>query len=94
MKLVECKEAWGDIFNIGGKEEITIGSLAQLIKETLDSFSDIMNVPCEQAYEEGFEDMKRRKPGISKIQKLIDFNSQFTLQDIIVDVAEYQEQEN
>ena len=94
MKLVECQEAWGDIFNIGGNEEISIGSLAQLIKETLDSSSDIMYVPYEKAYEEGFEDMKRRKPGISKIQNLIDFSPQFTLQDIIVDVVEYQEQED
>lgn len=90
MRLVERQEAVGEIFNIGGDGEISIETLAQLIKEVLNSPSEIVHIPYEQAYEHGFEDMMRRSPDITKIQNLIGYNPRFTLHDIITDVAEYQ----
>jgi len=90
MRLVERQEAVGEIFNIGGDGEISIETLAKLIKETLNSPSEIVHIPYEQAYEQGFEDMMRRSPNITKIQNLIGYNPKFTLHDVITDVAEYQ----
>ena len=90
MKIVENQKAWGEIFNIGGNNEISVLSLAKMVKKTLNSGSEIIFTPYEQAYEEGFEDMRRRRPDISKIKKLISFNPKFSLQDVIADVADYQ----
>ena len=90
LKLVECPEAVGQIFNIGGREEIAIEILALRVKELLHSPSPIVYIPYEQAYEEGFEDMRKRVPDIGKIESLIGYEPKCGLRDIICDVAEYQ----
>jgi len=89
LKLVEHSGAIGEIFNIGGREEVSIEALASTVKEVLDSSSPIVYVPYEEAYEEGFEDMRKRDPDISKIENLIGFEPKCDLEDIIRDVAEY-----
>jgi len=89
LKLVEHPRAIGEIFNIGGKEETSIQDLAYLVKEVLESSSPIIQIPYEEAYEEGFEDMRKRVPDISKIENLIGYEPKFDLKDIIRDVAEY-----
>ena len=89
-KLVEHPKAIGEIFNVGGKEEISIEGLARTVKEVLQSPSPIVYIPYEKAYEEGFEDMRKRVPDITKIRDLIGYEPQYNLKDIILDVAEYQ----
>ena len=91
LKLVENPGAIGEIFNVGGKEEISIENLAYLVKEVLQSRSPVVHIPYNQAYEEGFEDMRKRVPDITKIQDLIGYEPKYGLKDIILDVAEYQE---
>ena len=90
MDLIKHNDAWGEIVNIGGESEISIISLAQEVKESLNSSSEIEYISYSQAYDEGFEDMKRRRPDISKIKKLIGFKPKFTLTNVISDVAEHQ----
>jgi len=90
LKLAEHPGAIGEIFNIGGKEEISIQNLAYLVKEVLESSSPIIQIPYEEAYEEGFEDMRKRVPDICKIENLIGYEPKCNLKDIIWDVAEYQ----
>lgn len=90
LKLTEHPAAIGEIFNVGGKEEISIESLAFLVKEVLRSPSPLVYVPYSEAYEEGFEDMRKRVPDISKIRNLIGYDPKFALRDIILDVAQYQ----
>ena len=90
LRLAEHPRAIGDIFNIGGREEISIDNLAHTVKDLLQSSSPILYVPYEEAYEEGFEDMRRRVPDITKIQELIGYEPKFTLKDMIRDVAEYE----
>jgi len=90
LKLAEHPGAIGEIFNIGGKEETSIQNLAYLVKEALLSSSPIIHIPYEEAYEEGFEDMRKRVPDISKIENLIGYEPKCDLKDIIRDVAEYQ----
>ena len=90
LTLVECPEAIGRIFNIGGKEEIAIDTLAWKVKELLHSPSPIAHVPYEQAYEEGFEDMPKRVPDLTTIENLIGYDPKHSLDDIILDVAEHQ----
>jgi UDP-glucose 4-epimerase len=73
MALIEHPGAYGEVFNIGHTKEIAIHELAALVKEIAGSRSEIRFVPYEQAYEAGFEDMPRRLPDISKIQRLIGY---------------------
>jgi UDP-glucose 4-epimerase len=90
LKLVEHPEAVGEIFNIGGGAEITIDELALRVKDLLQSPSTITHIPYAEAYEQGFEDMRKRAPDISKIERMIGYKPRYSLGDIIADVAEYQ----
>ncbi len=90
MKLADHPEAVGQVFNIGNDhEEITIGELAQRVKERTASRSAIVNVPYDQAYEEGFEDMQRRVPDLGRIRALVGYEPQVHLDEIIDKVAAY-----
>jgi UDP-glucose 4-epimerase len=93
LKLVEHPEAVGEIFNIGGVDEITIEGLAHTVKDLLQSPSTITYIPYDKAYEQGFEDMRKRAPDISKIERIIGYKPHYRLGDIIADVAEYQKLE-
>jgi UDP-glucose 4-epimerase len=72
-KLIEHPEAYGEVFNIGHTDEISIYALAELVKVMTDSVSEIVCIPYEQAYESGFEDMSRRLPDLTKIQRAIGY---------------------
>ena len=84
--LAESSEAEGRVFNIGAKDEISILDLARKVKDMCNSQSKIILVPYEQATEEGFEDMRRRIPDISRINDLIGWNPSIALDDTIVDI--------
>jgi UDP-glucose 4-epimerase len=86
-KLISCKAAHGQVINMGSTNEITIRALAERIIERTGSSSQVELVPYQQIYGEGFEDMLRRVPKISKIEKLIGWKPERTLNNIIDDVA-------
>jgi UDP-glucose 4-epimerase len=88
--LMEKEEAVGQVFNIGSNEEVSILELARRIKEITRSDSEIVLVPYDEAYEEGFEDMPRRVPDITKVGKLVGFRPEMKLDGIIERVVEYQ----
>ena len=86
IKLAEIK-AYGEIFNIGQTEEITIKDLAELVISKTNSNSQIIYKSHEDVFGKAFEDPKRRTPGIDKI---IDFtgikpskNIDFMIENII-----------
>ncbi len=87
--LIKEPKAVGEVFNIGSQEEITIEQLAKEIIRITKSKSKIDYISYEKAYEEGFEDMQRRVPDITKINKLIGFKPTFTLLEIIEDIVKY-----
>jgi len=87
--LMEHPGAVGQIFNIGSNEEISIMELAQKVKTLTGSQSEIVKIPYEQAYEQGFEDMARRVPDLAKIKNLIGYTPRTKLDDIIVRVRDY-----
>jgi UDP-glucose 4-epimerase len=90
VKLMDHSEAVGEVFNIGSNQEITILKLAERVKEMTRSTSEIVLVPYDEAYEEGFEDMPRRVPDISKINALVGFKPQTSLDGILESVIDYQ----
>ena len=88
IQLAVNSEAVGEIFNIGSANEITIRDLAFLVKEMTGSNSEVVFVPYEQAYEQGFEDMNRRVPALEKIHTLIGYKSTIDVRGIIEKVVE------
>lgn len=89
IDLMEHPEAVGEIFNVGSEEEISIADLASLVKEITGSKSDIVYIPYDEAYEVGFEDMRRRLPDITKIIKFIGYKPKTGLREILISVTEH-----
>jgi UDP-glucose 4-epimerase len=81
--------ATGEVYNVGSEEEVTIAELASLVKDKTGSASPIVFVPYEEAYEEGFEDMPRRVPDLTKIQRLIAYRPTLALGEILDEVIAY-----
>ena len=83
VRLQKCEKARGEIFNIGGTEEVSMLELAKLVVKTLRSKSKIELVPYDQAYSPGFDDMRRRKPLVEKLERFVKFKPQTPLREII-----------
>jgi len=92
--LAESDEASGKVFNIGSQEEISIMNLAKKIKEKTNSHSEIKIVPYALAYDDGFEDMQYRKPNIERINALISWKSNYSLDEILNEVIIYERNKN
>jgi len=86
-RLMGCEAATGEVVNLGNPEEITINQLAKLILEVTGSKSQVAHIPYDQAFAEGFEDMRRRVPDITKAKRLVGFDPKIGLRKIIEDVA-------
>lgn len=87
--LTEKSEAYGQVFNIGNTQEISMLDLAHEVIRLTGSRSEVVFVPYEKAYEPGFEDMPRRVPDLGKIQALIGWQPTIGLTQILNDVIEY-----
>jgi UDP-glucose 4-epimerase len=87
--LLDSDKNYGQVFNVGNPVEITIGELARLVKELCGSRSEIVHVPYEEAYEQGFEDMRRRVPDITKIGAAIGWKPAIPLEQVLKDVIEH-----
>ncbi|NOD86270.1 MULTISPECIES: NAD(P)-dependent oxidoreductase [unclassified Ruegeria] len=86
VRLLDVPEARGQVFNIGGEQEVTIRGLAEKVIAMTGSTSEIRLVPYEEVYPEGFEDMARRLPDVSKLRRFTGFSPARTLDDIIADI--------
>jgi UDP-glucose 4-epimerase len=87
LSIANNNDCIGEVFNIGGKLEISIIELANIIIKLLNSKSTITLISYEKAYRKGFEDMLRRVPDISKIEKFVNWRPEIDLEQIILDVA-------
>lgn len=86
-KLLESPQCFGQVINLGNSEEVSILGLAEKAIQLTGSKSEIRYIPYEEAYGDGFEDMRRRVPGLEKANKLIGYQPTRSLADIINDVA-------
>ncbi len=89
IELSTQPQAAGEVFNVGSEREVTILELAELVKGIARSRSEIVFVPYHRAYEEGFEDMRRRVPDLTKIRNLIRYKETLDLPDIVARVVAY-----
>jgi UDP-glucose 4-epimerase len=87
-ELMSRNDAYGEVFNVGSTEEISILDLARRVREAAGSESEIVFVPYEEAYEEGFEDMRRRLPDTGKLERLLGWQPTRGLSQILADVVE------
>ncbi len=90
MALMESDRAAGEVFNIGGTEEISILDLAHKIIRETGSNSACELIPYEKAFAKDFEDMQRRVPSIEKIRDTIGFEPKTKLDAILRRVINYQ----
>jgi len=87
LALLHEPSAIGEVFNVGSDSEVTINELAAKVREAADSDSPIVHIPYDEAYAEGFEDMDRRVPDLSKLARAIGFKPSTPLEEIIADVV-------
>jgi len=88
LALANDTSAYGDVYNLGSTEEVSIEALAVMIKEMTGGSSEIKYVPYEKAYGAGFDDMKRRVPSLKKAQKQVGYTAKTSLEKtlrIIID---------
>ena len=88
--LAEHPDAVGDVFNVGNDREITILALARRIRRLTGSASHVVFVPYRKAYEDGFEDMQRRVPDLTKISTLLGYRPTYDLDAILESVIAHE----
>ena len=89
VALIQTPGSTGEIFNVGSDREITINSLAELVREMTESSAPIVHMSYDEAYADGFEDMRRRVPDLTKIRRLIGYAPRYDIRDILRDVIEH-----
>ncbi|EEL47480.1 NAD-dependent epimerase/dehydratase [Bacillus cereus Rock3-42] len=71
----------GEIINIGSENEKSIKEVAEVIKKLTDSSSKIVQVPFEEVYPHGFEEIPNRRPDVTKLKDLVQFQAKVTWED-------------
>ena len=87
LLVMDSGKAIGQVFNVGNNAQISIMELAKKVIEITGSKSIIEKIAYEKAYPEGFEDMQRRVPDISKIKQVLGWEPKINLDKIIKDTA-------
>jgi UDP-glucose 4-epimerase len=87
LLVIDSDQAVGEVFNIGNNQQSSINQLADRVISLLGSKSKIEKIPYADAYPQGFEDMQRRVPDISKIKRVLGWSPQLDLDQIIKDIA-------
>ena len=88
--LMAREDVYGQVFNVGSTEEVEIGALAKRVRDRAGSESEIVHVPYEEAFEEGFEDMARRVPDTTKIRETLGWEPVRVLDDVLEDVLNFE----
>src|SRR5579863_1322247 len=83
VRFAKTDRVIGEIINIGNDSEISIGALAVMVRKQVQSDSEIVNVTYEEAYGPGFEDMFRRVPSLTKLERLVGYRPRTPLTTII-----------
>jgi UDP-glucose 4-epimerase len=89
VRIAFSENTIGKVINIGNDFEISINDLAKKVIADTNSKSEIVYVPYEEAYGDGFEDMERRVPNIELIKSLVGWEPQRDLSTMISDIADF-----
>jgi len=96
--LMRCDEALGQVFNVGSDEEVSIEDLAERVRRQVGGGPvgedvEIVHIPYGEAYEAGFEDLRRRTPDLSRIRRLIGFKPSMGLDEILDHMVQWMREE-
>ncbi|HOV32753.1 MAG TPA: GDP-mannose 4,6-dehydratase [Candidatus Hydrogenedens sp.] len=89
VQIIERPDLRGTVFNLGNDESVRIIDLAKKVIELTKSSSTIKLIPYEEAYPEGYEDMRHRVPCLKKIRQAIGYEPKTPLETIIKKVEDY-----
>ena len=89
IQVIDSDKAVGEVFNVGNNQQISIFELAKKVIQITGSKSEIRKIPYSEAYPEGFEDMQRRVPDISKIKNVLGWSPPIGLDQIIKDITAF-----
>jgi UDP-glucose 4-epimerase len=87
LRLIATPGAVNEVFNVGSTEEVSIRRLAEMVRDAAGSGSEVVHIPYSEAYAEGFEDMMRRVPDVSKLERVTGFRPATPLRQIVADVV-------
>ena len=88
--LMDDERHVGEVYNVGATEEVSIRDLAERVVALTESESEIVTVPYDEAYEEGFEDMMRRVPDTAKVEQALGWQTTRSLDDVLRDVIAFE----
>lgn len=88
VRLVASPESPGQVFNVGNDREVSINALAELVRTRTGGRSEISHLDYHEAYPEGFEDMDRRIPSLTKLERTIGYRPTMGIEDIVDRVIE------
>jgi len=89
LDIIASPKSVGEVYNLGGRGEISILDLAEKVINLTGSKSHIVMVPYIEAYPDGYEDMQRRVPDTSKLHGLTGWGAKYNLDQAIIDIAEH-----
>ena len=89
LLVMDSDKAIGQVFNVGNNQQISIMDLAKKVIAITNSSSKIQKIAYDDAYPDGFEDMQRRVPDISKISRVLGWTPEINLDQIIKDIAAF-----
>ena len=89
ISIIDSEDTIGEVYNVGNNQQISIIELAKKVIEITGSKSEVIKIPYSHAYPEGFEDMQRRVPDISKIKQVLGWTPEIDLDQIIKDIAAF-----
>jgi len=92
VALASSPAAVGQVFNVGSAHEVTIGDLAERVKRLTGSRSPITHVPYDQAYQPGFEDLRRRVPALDKAERVVGYRPRVSLDETLRRVIAFLQQ--
>lgn len=87
-KMLADERCAGGVFNVGSDSSIAITELAELVRRTLQSRSPIVRVPYEDAFGRDFDDLRHRRPDLTRLRNLMGFKPRVPLEQTIIDLAE------
>ena len=92
--LMNTDAAYGEVFNIGQPNPVSINALAERVRDVTGTDASIEHIPYEEAYGDGFEDMRRRTPDMSKLEDTIGMRPERDLDTILRDVIAHERRES
>ena len=92
--LLKTKSTIGEVFNVGGNQQITILDLAKKVIGITNSNSQIVFKPYSEVYGSDFEEPNSRVPDISKIKGAINWSPQKGLDEIITELSDHMKKQS